>query len=132
MENSQLNLPAHALFSALHLPSRVSEVSADRTIAVDQELQAAFDNLAVVVTQAHYNRIIELNDAIAKKDQYARDLEILTAQQEQALARIYQSHGWKALLAYYKMRDLIFLPGSQRKFFAQKIFYVLLRTQKTQ
>ena len=60
LENSQLNLPVHALFSALHLPSRVSEVSPDRTIPVDQELQAAFDNLAVVVTQAHYNRIIRL------------------------------------------------------------------------
>src|SRR6185503_1436005 len=105
--------------------------SAVSTITVDQEVQAAFDNLAVGASQAHHNRIIELNEVIAKKDQYARDLENLTTQQEQALARIYQSHGWRALLAYYKVRNLIFPPGSQRKFLAQKIFHALLRTRKT-
>jgi SAM-dependent methyltransferase/glycosyltransferase involved in cell wall biosynthesis len=47
-----------------------------------------------------------------------------------ALNRIYNSHGWKALLAYYRVRNLIFPPGSRRKFLAQKIFHTVLRTKQ--
>ena len=44
-------------------------------------------------------------------------------EQETALLRIYQSHGWKALALYYKLRNGMLPEGTRRRSFVQKIFH---------
>ena len=58
--------------------------------------------------------------------QLVQDKETLAA----TLNRIYDSHGWKALLAYYQLRNSIFPPGSKRQDFAKRVFHLLLGDKK--
>jgi glycosyltransferase involved in cell wall biosynthesis len=76
--------------------------------------------------------IAKLNEQISENTQHAAALKNLTAKQEDTLTRIYQSHGWKALLAYYSVRNLIFPPGSRRKFLAQRLFNAKLNPKAKQ
>lgn len=55
------------------------------------------------------------NSAEDQRDQYVANLEALVREKEEALNYIYNSHGWKALLIYYKVRDKIFPVGSRRR-----------------
>jgi glycosyltransferase involved in cell wall biosynthesis len=53
-------------------------------------------------------RIESLEDAIREKDDHIGNLGA-------ALNHIYNSHGWKALLVYYRLRDRFLPVGSKRK-----------------
>ena len=51
-------------------------------------------------------RTIE-NQVAVKKDSQISQLEAVIREKEEALSRIYNSHGWKFLLKYYQIRDKI-------------------------
>jgi cyclopropane fatty-acyl-phospholipid synthase-like methyltransferase len=57
-----------------------------------------------------------------------------SSQEKETLAttlnRIYDSHGWKALLAYYQLRNSIFPPGSKRQNVAKSVFRFISRDKK--
>ena len=75
----------------------------------------------------------ELNSAVLKREHLGRQLAQLRVtleqklqeltEQETALLRIYQSHGWKALALYYRVRNGVFPEGTRRRVFAKKIFH---------
>ncbi len=48
------------------------------------------------------------------------------AEQEATLLRIYQSHGWKALGLYYRVRNGLFPEGRHRTVFAKKVWQFVL------
>jgi hypothetical protein len=51
-------------------------------------------------------------------------------EQELTLLRIYQSHGWKALALYYRIRNGVFPEGTRRRVFAKRIFHALVSMLK--
>ena len=67
-----------------------------------------------------------LNQTQNAFEQLVQDKENLAA----TLNRIYDSHGWKALLACYQLRNSIIPPGSKRQNFAKAVFHLLLRDKK--
>ena len=58
---------------------------------------------------------------MAVEDAEARARRMLQ-EKEAALDLIYRSQGWKLLLSYYKMRDLLLPPGSRRRTFFRALF----------
>ena len=78
-----------------------------------------------------------LNQLTRKKDEQLQTLEqqlISLSQYKEALTtdlnRIYESHGWKALLTYYQLRNWVFPPGSKRQNFVKTVFHFLLGDKK--
>jgi tetratricopeptide (TPR) repeat protein len=67
--------------------------------------------------QAENAQLQLLNQTVHALNQ---DKETLTT----TLNHIYDSHGWKALLAYYKFRNAVFPPGSKRQDFAKRLFHL--------
>src|SRR5262249_38682177 len=51
-------------------------------------------------------------------------------EEETALVRIYQSHGWKALTRYYRLRNGLLPEGTRRRDFSKKLFRTALRGSK--
>ena len=82
----------------------------------------------------------ELNSAVLKREHLGRQLAQLRVtleqklqeltEQETALLRIYQSHGWKALALYYRVRNGVFPEGTRRRVFAKKIFHAAVSMSK--
>jgi ubiquinone/menaquinone biosynthesis C-methylase UbiE len=78
-----------------------------------------------------------LEQITREKDQQLQTLHqqlISLSQRKEALTadlnRIYESHGWRTLLAYYQVRNWIFPPGSKRQDFAKAILHFLLGDKK--
>jgi glycosyltransferase involved in cell wall biosynthesis/tetratricopeptide (TPR) repeat protein len=104
----------------------------DSLIAAEEEkkilaakLQAERDSL-----MAEQIRLRQKNDQLQVLNQRLhslnQDRETLSA----TLRRIYESHGWKALLAYYQLRNWVFPPGSKRQNFAKAVFHFLSGDKK--
>lgn len=69
---------------------------------------------------------------ISDKDSHIGSLEAVIREKDAHIANIdatlnniYNSHGWKALLAYYRLRDKIFPFNTKRRVFAIIVFRVL-------
>ncbi|WKV08525.2 methyltransferase domain-containing protein [Thermoanaerobacterium sp. CMT5567-10] len=67
--------------------------------------------------------IENLQLALNNKESYIKDIESRYNEINNQLAHIYNSHGWKMLLRYYKIRDAI-LPGNSRR---RRLFKVVLK-----
>ena len=94
------------------------------------------------VVNSKEDQISELNSIINEKDNQITnimrslkesevrigDLEEALREKEVALIHIYNSHGWKFLLRYYKMRDYLLPSNSKRRNFAKKIFSTLINS----
>jgi glycosyltransferase involved in cell wall biosynthesis len=65
--------------------------------------------------------IKELEAKLLDED-YVRNLETALMKKEAVLHDLYDSHGWKALLVYYRMRDKVLPYESRRRRFARKVF----------
>ena len=78
------------------------------------------------VNQDRETLLATLNQTRATLEQFAQEKDSLAA----TLNRIYESHGWKALLAYYQLRNRAFPPGSKRQNFAKAVFHFLLGDKK--
>ncbi|MFX0195941.1 MAG: glycosyltransferase [Candidatus Hodarchaeota archaeon] len=76
----------------------------------------------------------EVHEAIRKKNADISRLDGVLREREATLNRIYDSHGWKALLVYYKVRNE-FLPPNSRRVRAAKIVWnfvwKIFRTNRT-
>jgi|GEM_PF-1358813 len=70
--------------------------------------------------------IRNLEAAIGDKDTCIRNLKIGIEEKEATLNHIYNSHGWKALLIYYRLRDRILPEGTKRRTAAKRIFRAIL------
>ena len=50
---------------------------------------------------------------------------------EAILSRIYDSHGWKALSAYYEIRNKLLPEGTWQRAFAKRLFHNVLSLKRT-
>jgi len=78
--------------------------------------------------QALMAQIAERDGQIANLKQDLTEAEVLKAalsEREAALNNIYGSHGWKALLVYYRLRERIFPINTKRRALAKLIFRLL-------
>jgi 2-polyprenyl-3-methyl-5-hydroxy-6-metoxy-1,4-benzoquinol methylase len=108
------------------------EQSAQKIVELQEELTSQREILA--------RREEELNSAVLKREHLGRQLAQLRVtleqklqeltEQETALLRIYQSHGWKALALYYRVRNGVFPEGTRRRVFAKQIFHAAVNMSK--
>ena len=66
-----------------------------------------------------------LNETVTQKDAQISHLEGVVNEKEAVLNHIYNSHGWKALLIYYRLRDKIFPINTKRRLLGKFILNVL-------
>lgn len=66
--------------------------------------------------------IQNLKSDLNNKEMYINDMVNKYNEANSKLVNIYDSHGWKALLRYYKIRNAILPEGSKRKKFLQILF----------
>ena len=83
--------------------------------------EANENNLKAIIEEKQ-TQLGNLEAGIREKDNHISNLGDLIRQKEAALNHIYSSHGWKALLIYYRVRDKIFPANSRRRSFAKRIF----------
>ncbi len=69
--------------------------------------------------------VTEKDFQIAEKDTRIAGLQEAVTEKDTTLNRIYNSHGWRALLFYYKVRDGILPPGSKRRKAARLVWNLL-------
>ncbi|HSE85005.1 MAG TPA: glycosyltransferase, partial [Candidatus Binatia bacterium] len=65
----------------------------------------------------------QLRSTVEQKSEQLADLET-------TLLRIYQSHGWKALARYYRVRNALVPEGTRRRVLAKKSFHAALSLTK--
>src|SRR5262249_17762911 len=53
-----------------------------------------------------------------------------STEQQAALLRIYESHGWKVLTRYYRLRNGLLPEGTRRREFSKKLFHAAVRGSK--
>ena len=70
--------------------------------------------------------IVSLNEIVSQKETHTGNLETEIREKEGTLNHIYNSHGWKTLLAYYRARDRVLPVGTRRRKFAVSIFKLFL------
>jgi glycosyltransferase involved in cell wall biosynthesis len=71
------------------------------------------------------DHIASLKGVVTDKEAQISQLEEVVREKDASLHHIYNSHGWKALLIYYKVRDKIFPINTKRRLFTKVIFNVL-------
>ncbi|MEG6567633.1 methyltransferase domain-containing protein [Thermoanaerobacterium saccharolyticum] len=74
------------------------------------------------LTKEKDKEIKDLQSALNSKDSYIKDVESKYNEVNNQLTHIYNSHGWKFLLKYYKVRDTILPEGSKRRKIIKVIF----------
>lgn len=72
--------------------------------------------------RAREEEVACLKKALGEREDAEADLRKTVHEKEAALDLIYHSHGWKLLLSYYKMRDVLLPEGSKRRAFVKAIF----------
>jgi SAM-dependent methyltransferase len=68
-----------------------------------------------------------IDAVVAERDSRIGSLEEAIRKKEAVLNNIYNSHGWKALVIYYKIRDKIFPTNTKRRLFASRIFAIVIK-----
>jgi GT2 family glycosyltransferase len=66
--------------------------------------------------------IASLTETVSQREAHVTHLESAVTAKEAILNYIYNSHGWKALLIYYGLRDKIFPANTKRRLFSKIIF----------
>jgi len=96
-----------------------------------RDWQANEKNLRAIIDEKQ-THIGNLEAGINEKDTHIGSLEAFIREKDGHIANIdatlnniYNSHGWKALLAYYRLRDKIFPFNTKRRVFAIIVFRVL-------
>jgi|GEM_PF-1109319 glycosyltransferase involved in cell wall biosynthesis/polysaccharide pyruvyl transferase WcaK-like protein len=97
-----------------------------------REKEKELENLKETISQRD-TQVSELMGILSEKDAHISTLEGIKeslktglTEKEAALNHIYNSHGWKTLLAYYRARDRVLPVGTRRRKFAVSIFKLLL------
>lgn len=100
--------------------------------ALTAKLAAASDRQKVL-EEAVRAREAELEEARTARERAVAEYEgRLQAERQRAellnaeVARIYGSHGWKALQAYYRVRNWVLPPGTRRRAVARLVFNTIL------
>jgi GT2 family glycosyltransferase len=110
---------------------RISELEGlarDREAALNNkiaETERAVDFLKETISRED-SKIEELNEGLRQKDACISELEGLARDREAALNNIYNSHGWKVLLAYYKLRGWLLPENTRRRLFVKTIFNAVI------
>jgi len=71
--------------------------------------------------------IKNLKNTISQKEIHLNNLKSMIQEKETELIHIYNSHGWKGLLIYYRLRDKIFPMDSKRRKVAKFILNIFLK-----
>jgi GT2 family glycosyltransferase/glycosyltransferase involved in cell wall biosynthesis len=98
---------------------------------VDELQQSMKDERqAFAEKEAEFNRIVAekglLNQELQQLQSTVEQKSEQLAEQEVTLLRIYQSHGWKALAVYYRVRNGLVPEGTHRRVLAKKLFHAVL------
>lgn len=72
------------------------------------------------------NEIENMKEVIKNKDYYLKDVENKYNDVNSKLEHIYNSHGWKFLLKYYRIRDIILPEGSKRRKLIKYFFKIFI------
>jgi GT2 family glycosyltransferase/2-polyprenyl-3-methyl-5-hydroxy-6-metoxy-1,4-benzoquinol methylase len=96
---------------------RITELTGEMRKLTDDlaQIQAAQGNLNVEVTALRAT-LQQHQEAIISKDA--------------TLSHIYNSHGWKALSAYYEIRNKLLPEGSCQRAFAKRLFHSVLNVKR--
>ena len=89
--------------------------------AAIKEKEARIGNLEDAI-QERNTQIGSLEEAVNEKDRQITIFHAAIREKEATLTHIYNSHGWKALLRYYKFRDTLLPMGSKRRKVAKYIW----------
>ena len=123
------------MISHLEGAVRGKEADAERLKAGLEEKERKIGNLHEMINQklthiSHLEGMVRekdhdlgnLQEAINQKAIQISHLERVGWEREATLNHIYNSHGWKALLFYYRMRERILPINTKRRLFAKVIF----------
>jgi GT2 family glycosyltransferase len=81
-------------------------------------------------TQAQQRVLMQKEEEVSILKLERRTLTEDLADKDLILNRIFDSHGWQALLVYYKLREILFPEGTRRRNFAKQVFHVILTGKK--
>jgi GT2 family glycosyltransferase len=104
---------------------RRKEEEAARLRAERERLDRRVAELEAAV-QAHQTQIPHEVKTISRRSEQVEAHERELAKKAAALDRILESHGWKALLVYYRLRDKLLPEGARRRVFAKRAFHALI------
>jgi SAM-dependent methyltransferase len=113
------------------LPSQQSVVLFNKLVKTRSEVELLREKLESKNVQVGYlqKQVAAMNDDVKRQNPYIKELErdlnekrTHVGNLESTLNQIYDSHGWKALLTYYRMRDKI-LPIDTKRELLAKLFF---------
>ena len=109
---------------------RVAEAEGLRAGLAEKEREVGSLNEGLRQKEGHITNlegiIVSLNEIVSQKETHTGNLETEIREKEGTLNHIYNSHGWKTLLAYYRARDRVLPVGTRRRKFAVSIFKLFL------
>ncbi len=88
---------------------------------VVREKEAEAEGLRVGLAEKE-REIGSLNEIVTQKDARFFHLEGVVREKQASLNHIFNSHGWRALLVYYRARDRVFPGDTKWRLFAKIIF----------
>ena len=97
--------------------------------AVIKDKDVHIGNLEAAVRDKDVH-IGSLEAVVRDKDTHIDNLRIAISEKEATLNRIYDSHGWKALLVYYRVRNRILPENSKRRSFAKRMFRIVKKPKQ--
>jgi glycosyltransferase involved in cell wall biosynthesis len=113
----------------VHFYYRIRSNSRNNRVFKDKELfEAMFEKIFSNHRNLYEGKINPLytNYLLQQKNEELRQKSEELQQKEAALNHIYNSHGWRVLSIYYRLRDKIFPVNSKRRMFAKIISNVFL------
>lgn len=108
------------------IASRQSHATTDSATITMPGVEVLAVSSEYSVVHGRDQNISNLEASVREKEAEIGDLRRVVREKEAALNHIYNSHGWKALLIYYKVRDTIFPVGSKRRKIAKFVWNVFV------
>jgi GT2 family glycosyltransferase len=121
-ERDRLAQEAAQLQATVQEQQEVLDKERGRLAQEAAQLQATIQGQQEVLTQSGQ----EISNLKFQYGKLAEDL----GEKDAILNRIYDSHGWKALSTYYKLRNNLFPEGTRRRSFAKHVFHVAVKLGK--
>ncbi|MCJ7508208.1 MAG: glycosyltransferase, partial [candidate division Zixibacteria bacterium] len=121
------NLEAVLREKELHLRDKDSHISNLEAAVRDKDSHISNLEAAVRDKESH---ISNLEATVRDKDTHVTNLEVAIREKEAALNHIYNSHGWKALLIYYRLRNKMFPLNAKRRLVAKIVFSIIINPRE--
>lgn len=99
---------------------REEKISANRLFKIDDIRERFFK-----IYRFFYHK--DIITTFRQGETRIENLEVALRERDTTLNSIFNSHGWKALQVYYRLRDKIFPPDTKRRLFAKSILYFITK-----